>query len=73
MAAPFWSHLTAEWALTNGLRVELAQHGTQVTGVLLGAADTDLSAGYDGPKISAAQVAQAALDGLEAGQLEVIE
>jgi len=62
----------AEWALTNGLRIELAEHGTQVTGVLLGAADTDLMANYDGPKISTAQVAKVTLDGLEAGQLEVI-
>lgn len=62
----------AEWALTNGLRVELAPHGTQVTGVLLGAADTDIAAGYDGPKISTAQVARVALDGIEAGRLEVI-
>jgi NAD(P)-dependent dehydrogenase (short-subunit alcohol dehydrogenase family) len=41
----------AEWNMTNALRLELAGQGTLVQGVHLGAADTDIMAGYDGPKI----------------------
>lgn len=62
----------AEWSLTNGVRLELAPQGTQVTGLHLGAADTDMMAGYDGPKGDPAQIVAAALDGLEAGRLEVV-
>jgi NAD(P)-dependent dehydrogenase (short-subunit alcohol dehydrogenase family) len=62
----------AEWALTNSVRLELAAQGTQVVGVHLGAADTDMSAGYDGDKIAPAEVARIALDGVEAGACEVL-
>jgi NAD(P)-dependent dehydrogenase (short-subunit alcohol dehydrogenase family) len=62
----------AAWAQTNGVRLELFEQGTQVVAVHLGAVDTDFSAGYDGPKISTTQVATAALDGLEAGLIEVL-
>ncbi len=62
----------AEWALTNSARVELAAQGTLVTGVHLGAADTDITRGYDGPKISPSEVAEAVLAGVEAGSTEVI-
>ncbi|RBY88442.1 SDR family oxidoreductase [Blastococcus sp. TF02A-26] len=62
----------AEWALTNGVRLELAGQGTLVTGVHLGAADTDMMAGYDGPMTDPADVVRAALDGVEKRQLEVL-
>jgi len=62
----------AEWSLTNGLRLELARQGTAVTGLHLGAADTDLTADYDGDKIDPAVVVRAALDGVAAGALEVL-
>ncbi len=62
----------AEWNLTNGVRLELAAQGTFVQGVLLGAADTDISAGYDGPKVDARDVPRRSLDGLETGAIEVI-
>lgn len=62
----------AEWNMTNGVRLELAAQNTLVQGVLLGAADTDISAGYDGPKIDARDVPRASLDGLAAGAIEVI-
>jgi NAD(P)-dependent dehydrogenase (short-subunit alcohol dehydrogenase family) len=62
----------AEWNMTNGVRLELAAQGTLVQGVLLGAADTDISAGYDGPKIDPRDVARLSLDGLVAGSIEVI-
>jgi NAD(P)-dependent dehydrogenase (short-subunit alcohol dehydrogenase family) len=62
----------AEWSLTNGVRLELAGQGTQVTGVVLGAADTDMMAGYTGPMTDPADVVRAALDGAQAGALEVL-
>ncbi|RFA16710.1 short-chain dehydrogenase [Subtercola boreus] len=62
----------AEWNMTNGVRLELAGQGTLVQGVLLGAADTDISADYDGPKIDAREVPRRSLDGLVAGSIEVI-
>ncbi|GAA1972218.1 SDR family oxidoreductase [Isoptericola halotolerans] len=62
----------AEWNMTNGVRLELAAQGTLVQGVLLGAADTDIAAGYDGPKIDAREVPRRSLDGLAAGSIEVV-
>lgn len=62
----------AEWSLTNGIRLELASQGTQVTGVHLGSADTDMMAGFDVPKLDPAGVVATALDGVEAGRLEVL-
>ncbi|MEK8227596.1 SDR family NAD(P)-dependent oxidoreductase [Oerskovia sp. M15] len=58
----------AEWNMTNGVRMELAGQGTFVQGVLLGAADTDISAGYDGPKIDPRDVPRLSLDGLAAAR-----
>jgi NAD(P)-dependent dehydrogenase (short-subunit alcohol dehydrogenase family) len=62
----------AEWSMTNGIRLELAAQGTLVQGVLLGAADTEIAAGYDGPKIDAREVPRRSLDGLAADSIEVI-
>jgi NAD(P)-dependent dehydrogenase (short-subunit alcohol dehydrogenase family) len=63
---------SAQWSLTNGVRLELAEQGTQVTALHLGAADTDMTAGYDVPKSSPAVIVKAGLDGLEAGHWEVL-
>ncbi|MGW3788676.1 SDR family oxidoreductase [Micromonospora chokoriensis] len=62
----------AEWSLTNGIRLELAGQGTLVTGLHLGAADTDMMAHYDGDKMDPADVVRVALDGIEAGRIEVL-
>jgi len=62
----------AEWNMTNGVRLELAGQGTLVQGVLLGAADTDIMANYDGPKIDPRDVPRLSLDGLAVGSIEVI-
>ncbi|GAA1618859.1 SDR family oxidoreductase [Kribbella sancticallisti] len=62
----------AEWSLTNGVRLELAAQGTTVTGVYLGVVDTDMTKDYDGPKLPTSMVAGTALDGLEAGKIEVL-
>lgn len=62
----------ALWALTNGVRVELAAQRTQVTGLLLASTDTDMMAGFDVPKNRPEDVARAAVDGVAAGRLEVL-
>ena len=62
----------AEWNMTNAVRQELAAQHTLVQGVHLGAADTDIMAGYQGQMIHPRQVATATLDGLAAGAIEVI-
>jgi short-subunit dehydrogenase len=62
----------AEWSLTNGIRLELATQRTLVTGLFLSATDTDMMAGWDIPKNDPADVVRQALDGIEAGALEVI-
>jgi len=63
---------SAEWSLTNAVRLDLAGQGTLVQGVHLGAADTDIMAGYDGPMVAPRDVARASLDGLASGAIEVL-
>ena len=62
----------AEWSLTNGLRVQLAGQGTQVTALHVGYMDTDMVRHLDVPKVDPAVVAKLALDGLAAGVPEVL-
>lgn len=62
----------AQWSLTNSIRLELAAQGTLVTGLVLSSTDTEMMAGWDIPKNDPADVVRLALDGLEAGALEVI-
>jgi len=62
----------AAWAMTNGVRLELAGQGTLVTAVHLGLADTDMAAGWHVDKITPSDLADAALDGVEAGSAEVL-
>jgi NAD(P)-dependent dehydrogenase (short-subunit alcohol dehydrogenase family) len=63
---------SAAWGLTNAVRLELAGQGTLVTGVMLSATATDMTAAWDVPKNDPADVVRQALDGVEAGSLEVI-
>jgi NAD(P)-dependent dehydrogenase (short-subunit alcohol dehydrogenase family) len=62
----------AAWSLTNGLRNELRQQGTQVLGVHVGFVDTDLARGLDVVKVSPQRVVISAFDALEAGASEVL-
>jgi len=62
----------AAWALTNGLRGELRAQHTQVLGAHMGYMDTDMTAGIDAPKARPADIAQAIVSALEAGQDEVL-
>lgn len=52
--------------------LELANQRTLVTGLHLGAADTDMMAWYDGDKSAPEVIVAAALDGIEAHRPEVL-
>ncbi|GIH67638.1 SDR family oxidoreductase [Microbispora siamensis] len=62
----------AVWSMSKALRQELAGQGTLVTSVHLAMADTDMTKGYDMPKMDPADVARITLDGVEAEALEVV-
>jgi short-subunit dehydrogenase len=62
----------AAWSLTNGLRVELREQGTQVVALHVGFVDTDMTNGLTVAKSRPEDVVEAALAGLEAGELEVL-
>jgi NAD(P)-dependent dehydrogenase (short-subunit alcohol dehydrogenase family) len=72
MLATYAASKSAEWALTNGLRIELAEQGTQVVGLHAGFIDTDLTRGIDAPKSSPAAIVRATLAALERGDSEVL-
>src|SRR5215468_8420133 len=61
----------AAFSLTQSLRALLAGRGVRVHAVLTGPVDTDMTRGFDIPKASAASVASAILDGVEAGEEEI--
>lgn len=62
----------AFWSQTNSLRLTLQPRGITVTGLHVGYVDTDLTSGLDAEKVSVGQVAQKALDGIEANAYEVL-
>ncbi|MFG6463750.1 SDR family oxidoreductase [Roseateles sp. DXS20W] len=70
--APYSASKSAAWALSNGLRAELKAQGTQVTSLHVGYMDTDMTRGLDAPKSAPADVARLALQGVEAGAIEVL-
>jgi NAD(P)-dependent dehydrogenase (short-subunit alcohol dehydrogenase family) len=63
---------SAEWSLTNALRLELAPQGTRVSSLHVGYMDTDMTRNVDGPKSDPAVIAKLAIDGIEAGDAEII-
>jgi NAD(P)-dependent dehydrogenase (short-subunit alcohol dehydrogenase family) len=69
--ASYGASKSAEWLLTNGIRLELAHQGTLVVGVHAGFTGTDTAAGIDALKISPESVARQTFDAVQAGQVEV--
>ncbi|MFF9395989.1 SDR family oxidoreductase [Streptomyces griseoluteus] len=63
---------SAEWSMTNALRLALAEQGTQVTALHVSYLATDMAAAVTGPKADPAAVARATLEGVEAGWPEVL-
>ncbi len=70
--AAYSASKSAAWSLTNALRHELAAQKTQVLGLHMAYVDTDLTRGLEAPKSSPEDIVKRALDGLEAGQDEVL-
>ena len=70
--ATYGASKSAAWALTNGLRIELAQRGTQVVGLHAGFIDTDLTRDIDAPKSTPEEIVRTTLDALERGEGEVL-
>lgn len=70
--ASYCASKSAEWALTNALRVELRGQGTLVVAVHPGFIDTDMTATVDAPKITPRDVAAQTLDAVEHGREEVV-
>jgi len=62
----------AFWLQTNAIRLELLHRGIGVTGLHMGYVDTDMTAAVTSPKENPADIAKAALDGIEAGAFEVL-
>lgn len=72
----------AQWGLTNGVRMELAGQGTLVAALLPGLVATDTlkdfaqNAGWVLPEnvlVEPADLVRLALDGLEAGEVEIVD
>lgn len=63
---------SAEWSMTNTLRVQLADRGIRVAGLHVGYMDTDMAAGVTGPKSDPADIARIAVDGIEADAYEIL-
>ncbi|MER6951541.1 SDR family oxidoreductase [Nonomuraea sp. NPDC000554] len=70
--ATYAASKAAAWSLTNALRLELREQGTQVVAVHAGYIDTDMVRSVDADKISPAEVAARTFDGVEAGLHEVL-
>jgi NAD(P)-dependent dehydrogenase (short-subunit alcohol dehydrogenase family) len=62
----------AFWLQTNALRLELLNRGIGVTGLHMGYVDTDMTAAVTAAKEKPADIAKAALDGIESGAYEVL-
>jgi NAD(P)-dependent dehydrogenase (short-subunit alcohol dehydrogenase family) len=70
--AAYCAAKSAEWSLTNALRLELAPQGTRVSSLHVGYMDTDMAKNVDAPKSDPAVIAKIAVDGIEAGDAEII-
>jgi NAD(P)-dependent dehydrogenase (short-subunit alcohol dehydrogenase family) len=63
---------SAEWSLTNALRLELAPQGTRVSALHVGYMDTGMTRHLDVAKSDPADIAKLAIDGIEAGDAEIL-
>jgi NAD(P)-dependent dehydrogenase (short-subunit alcohol dehydrogenase family) len=72
LLATYAASKSAAWALTNGLRIELVEQGTQVLGLHAGLIDTDLARNIDAPKSSPDEIVRTTLAALERGESQVL-
>ncbi len=68
---PYSASKAAVHSMTQGLRAELSNQGTQVIGVYPGPVDTDMAKNFDVPKVPPAQIAEAVLKALAEGTEDV--
>jgi NAD(P)-dependent dehydrogenase (short-subunit alcohol dehydrogenase family) len=61
----------AAFNMTQSLRALLAGQGVTVHGVFLGPVDTDMTRGFEIPKVSPESVAEGIFDGLENGEADI--
>jgi NAD(P)-dependent dehydrogenase (short-subunit alcohol dehydrogenase family) len=71
-AGAYGASKAAAWSVTNSLRVELAAQKTHVVGVHAGFIDTDMVSAVKQPKATPGEIASRILNGLEAGDAEVL-
>ncbi len=63
---------SAEWSLTNALRLQLADQGIRVAGLHVGYMDTDMVRAVDAPKSGPTDIARIAVDGIANGAYEIV-
>ncbi|MCT9083062.1 SDR family oxidoreductase [Streptomyces fulvoviolaceus] len=63
---------SAEWSLTNALRLQLADQGIRVAGLHVGYMDTDMVRAVDAPKSDPTDIARIAIDGIANGAYEIV-
>ena len=72
MLASYAVSKSALWSLSNGLRNDLREQGTQVLTLHMGFVDTDLTQGIEMPKTKPETIVERALTALEVGAHEVL-
>jgi NAD(P)-dependent dehydrogenase (short-subunit alcohol dehydrogenase family) len=63
---------SAEWSLTNALRLQLADRGIRVAGLHVGYMDTDMVRTVDAAKSDPVDIARIAVDGIAADTYEIL-
>ncbi len=63
---------SAEWSLTNALRVQLAEQNIRVAGLHVGYMDTDMTATVTSDKSDPVDIARIAVDGIASGSYEIL-
>jgi NAD(P)-dependent dehydrogenase (short-subunit alcohol dehydrogenase family) len=63
---------SAEWGMSNALRLELADRSIVVSALHVGFMDTDMIRTIDAPKSDPAHIARIALDGVQDGAYEIV-
>jgi NAD(P)-dependent dehydrogenase (short-subunit alcohol dehydrogenase family) len=63
---------SAEWSMTNALRLQLLEAKIRVAGLQVGYMDTDMTASVTAPKSDPALIARIAIDGVEQDLFEIV-
>lgn len=71
-AGAYCAAKSAEWSLTNALRLQLASQGIRVTALHVGYMDTDMIRTVDAPKSDPADIARIAIDGIADDAYEIV-